>query len=126
MERRNEIVECLEMDRRREVEEDRSINKHMGLFAGKRKEYFYKIHTMREKERDNSFVEIYYYLSARNKNELSSNDNNSSTVIKTVKKGKLKEKFKEKKSKKISKKDADKDVDETEVKSKRQNKRKWF
>lgn len=23
------------MDRRREVEEDRSINKHMGLFAGK-------------------------------------------------------------------------------------------
>lgn len=35
VERRNEIVECLEMDRRREVEEDRSINKHMGLFAGK-------------------------------------------------------------------------------------------
>lgn len=34
VERRNEIVECLEMDRRREVEEDRSINKHMGLFAG--------------------------------------------------------------------------------------------
>lgn len=35
VEKRNEIVECLEMDRRREVEEDRSINKHMGLFAGK-------------------------------------------------------------------------------------------
>lgn len=35
VERRNEIVECLEMDRRREVEEDKSINKHMGLFAGK-------------------------------------------------------------------------------------------
>lgn len=35
VERRNEIVECLEMDRRREVEEDKSINKHMGLFVGK-------------------------------------------------------------------------------------------
>ncbi|XP_043471215.1 MICAL-like protein 1 isoform X2 [Leptopilina heterotoma] len=35
VERRNEIVECLEMDRKREVEEDRSINKHMGLYAGK-------------------------------------------------------------------------------------------
>lgn len=40
VERRNEIVECLEMDRRREVEEDRSINKHMGLFAGKREGKF--------------------------------------------------------------------------------------
>lgn len=38
VERRNEIVECLEMDRRREVEEDRSINKHMGLFAGKQRD----------------------------------------------------------------------------------------
>ncbi|XP_066588505.1 MICAL-like protein 1 [Prorops nasuta] len=37
VERRNEIVECLEMDRRREVEEDRSINKQMGLFAAKNK-----------------------------------------------------------------------------------------
>lgn len=35
VERRNEIVECLEMDRRREIEEDRSIHKHMDLFAGK-------------------------------------------------------------------------------------------
>lgn len=26
------------MDRRREVEEDKSINKHMGLFAGKRED----------------------------------------------------------------------------------------
>ncbi|XP_011153318.1 MICAL-like protein 1 isoform X2 [Harpegnathos saltator] len=96
VERRNEIVECLEMDRRREVEEDKSINKHMGLFA------------------------------ARNKNEQSNNDNDSSNVVKTAKKGKLKEKLKEKKLKKVSKKDADKDVDETEVKSKRHNKRKWF
>lgn len=34
VERRNEIVECLEMDRRREIEEDKSINQSMGLFAG--------------------------------------------------------------------------------------------
>lgn len=34
MERRNEIVECLEMDRKREVEEDRSIHTQMGLYAG--------------------------------------------------------------------------------------------
>ncbi|XP_053987182.1 MICAL-like protein 1 isoform X1 [Hylaeus volcanicus] len=37
VERRNEIVECLEMDRRREIEEDRSIHKHMDLFAAKKK-----------------------------------------------------------------------------------------
>lgn len=49
VERRNEIVECLEMDRRREMEEDRSIHKHMGLYA------------------------------ARNKNEVPSNNNDSMT-----------------------------------------------
>lgn len=37
VERRNEIVDCLEMDRRREIEEDRSIHRHMDLFAGKYK-----------------------------------------------------------------------------------------
>ncbi|XP_029172147.1 MICAL-like protein 1 isoform X2 [Nylanderia fulva] len=92
VERRNEIVECLEMDRRREVEEDKSINKHMGLFA------------------------------ARNKNELSDRNNDSSNAEKT-KKGKTKEKLR--KLKKVVKKDADKDVDETEVKLKR-HRRKWF
>ncbi|EZA50995.1 MICAL-like protein [Ooceraea biroi] len=35
VERRNEIVKCLEMNRRREVEEVKSINKHMSLFVGK-------------------------------------------------------------------------------------------
>lgn len=35
VEKRNEIIECLEMDRRREIEEDKSIHKHMGLLAGK-------------------------------------------------------------------------------------------
>ncbi|XP_003704533.2 MICAL-like protein isoform X1 [Megachile rotundata] len=37
VERRNEIVDCLEMDRRREIEEDKSIHKHMDLFAVKNK-----------------------------------------------------------------------------------------
>ncbi|XP_012268898.2 MICAL-like protein 1 isoform X1 [Athalia rosae] len=37
VERRNEIVECLEMDRRREVEEDRSIHEQMGIYAAKSK-----------------------------------------------------------------------------------------
>lgn len=65
------------------------------------------------------------YFLARNKNELSSKDNDSFNTGKT-KKGKIKEKLKEKKSKKAAKKDADKDVDETEVKLKRHSKRKWF
>ncbi|KAK2588006.1 hypothetical protein KPH14_004081 [Odynerus spinipes] len=38
VERRNEIVECLEMDRKRAVEEDKSIHKHMGLFAARNKD----------------------------------------------------------------------------------------
>ncbi|XP_031837339.1 MICAL-like protein isoform X2 [Nomia melanderi] len=37
VEKRNEIIECLEMDRRREIEEDKSIHKHMGLLAAKTK-----------------------------------------------------------------------------------------
>ncbi|XP_012277904.1 MICAL-like protein 1 isoform X2 [Orussus abietinus] len=37
VERRNQIVECLEMDRRREVEEDLSINRQIGLFVARSK-----------------------------------------------------------------------------------------
>ncbi|KAI4499484.1 hypothetical protein M0802_005380 [Mischocyttarus mexicanus] len=96
VERRNEIVECLEMDRKRAVEEDKSINKHMGLFA------------------------------ARNKSDATNSNNDYSPNSSKTKKNKIKEKIKEKKFKKLSKKDADKDVDETEVKLKRHNKRKWF
>ncbi|KYM95635.1 MICAL-like protein 2 [Cyphomyrmex costatus] len=80
VERRNEIVECLEMDRRREVEEDKSINKHMGLFA------------------------------ARNKNELASKSNDSSNAGKTKKgktKEKVKEKKLKKATKKDADKDVD-------------------
>ncbi|XP_011866643.1 PREDICTED: probable serine/threonine-protein kinase kinX isoform X2 [Vollenhovia emeryi] len=87
VERRNEIVECLEMDRRREVEEDRSINKHMGLFA------------------------------ARNKNELwSGKDNDSSNAGKT-KKGKMKEKKEKKFKKAMKKDaDKDVDETEVKLK----------
>ncbi|KAK3911043.1 MICAL-like protein 2 [Frankliniella fusca] len=35
VERRNEIIECLEMDRKREAEEDKSIHSRLGLFAAK-------------------------------------------------------------------------------------------
>ncbi|KAL0111485.1 hypothetical protein PUN28_012992 [Cardiocondyla obscurior] len=78
VERRNEIVECLEMDRRREVEEDRSINEHMGLFA------------------------------ARNKNELLGRDNNSNAgKTKKGKMEKLKEKKLKKVVKKDADKDVD-------------------
>lgn len=40
VERRNEIIECLDMDRRREVEEDKSIHHHLEVFAGKRFGFF--------------------------------------------------------------------------------------
>lgn len=120
VERRNEIVECLEMDRRREVEEDKSINMHMGLFVGKQRSILLIFNVTYAR----ASVERNHYFSARNKNELSGKDNDGSDTAR-VKKGKAKEKLKEKKSKKAAKKDADKDVDETEVKQKR-HKRKWF
>lgn len=37
VERRNQIIECLDMDRKREVEEDKSIHHHLEAFAGERK-----------------------------------------------------------------------------------------
>ncbi|XP_020282376.1 MICAL-like protein 1 [Pseudomyrmex gracilis] len=80
VERRNEIVECLEIDRRREVEEDKSINKYMGLFA------------------------------ARNKNKQSDKNNDSSSTEKTKKgkvKEKVKEKKSKKTTKKDADKDVD-------------------
>ncbi|XP_011308713.1 MICAL-like protein 1 isoform X2 [Fopius arisanus] len=95
VERRSEIVECLEMDRRREVEEDKSINLHMGLYA------------------------------AKSKGDLTKDLELSSKPHKS-KKLKIKGIILDKHLKKIHKKDADKDVDETEVKVKRQNKKKWF
>lgn len=38
VERRNEIVECLEMDRVREAEENDSINRHLNMYTLKREE----------------------------------------------------------------------------------------
>lgn len=38
VDRRNEIVECLEMDRVREAEEDDSINCHLNMYTSKREE----------------------------------------------------------------------------------------
>lgn len=38
VERRNEIIECLEMDRVREAEEDDSINSHLNMYTLKRDE----------------------------------------------------------------------------------------
>ncbi|XP_046740649.1 MICAL-like protein 1 isoform X2 [Diprion similis] len=93
VERRNEIVECLEMDRRREVEEDRSINEQMGIFA------------------------------AKSKADLTMCGSNDLQSLPITKKEKLKDKVKEKKVKKNHKKDADKDVDETELKLKRHKKK---
>ncbi|KAF7989252.1 hypothetical protein HCN44_007849 [Aphidius gifuensis] len=96
VERRSEIVECLEMDRRREVEEDKSINMHMGIYA------------------------------AKSKGDITEDIEESDYPQKTKKKNKFKEFVKDKHLKKSHKKDADKDVDESEVKLERQNKKKWF
>lgn len=38
VEKRNEIVDCLEMDRVREAEENDSINKHLTMYTSKRAE----------------------------------------------------------------------------------------
>ncbi|XP_008557227.1 MICAL-like protein 1 isoform X1 [Microplitis demolitor] len=92
VEKRSEIVECLEMDRRREVEEDKSINMHMELYTAK------KVNQEEPKTHKGKKIKLKEKLHIKEKNLL----------------------------KKGHKKDADKDVDETEVKVKRQNKRKWF
>ncbi|XP_044734047.1 exonuclease 1-like isoform X2 [Chrysoperla carnea] len=43
VETRNEIIECLEMDRIREAEEDESISTHLNLYAAKRDEDLHSI-----------------------------------------------------------------------------------
>lgn len=134
VERRNEIVECLEMDRRREVEEDRSINTRMGIYAGKQKkttiisnnQSFFLL------TKKNCFeFSFLFVVVAKNKGDFAKEveeqlDEEERDRSKKSKKTKLKDKAKEKILRKVHKKDADKDVDETEVKLKRQNKKKWF
>nr|CAD7423057.1 unnamed protein product [Timema monikensis] len=104
VERRNEIVECLEMDRRREAEEDLSIHTQLGIFAARGK-------------------------ASEESTTLDSHSKSSSKKDKDKKKHK-KNKEKHIKSK-TEKRDSDKDVDETEqslnkpVKEKK-NKKRWF
>lgn len=67
VERRNEIVECLEMDRRREIEEDRSIHREMDLYAGKLKKsmYIYLAKLMAVRNRHRSNDELFRYYSQK-------------------------------------------------------------
>nr|CAD7441795.1 unnamed protein product [Timema bartmani] len=104
VERRNEIVECLEMDRRREAEEDLSIHTQLGIFAARGKP----------------------------SEESMTLDSQSKSSIKKDKDKKKHKKNKEKHIKsKTEKRDSDKDVDEAEqslnkpVKEKK-NKKRWF
>nr|CAD7260788.1 unnamed protein product [Timema shepardi] len=103
VERRNEIVECLEMDRRREAEEDLSIHTQLGIFAARGKP----------------------------SEESTTPDSHSKSSSKKDKDKKKHKKNKEKHIKsKTEKRDSDKDVDETEqslnkpVKEKK-NKKRW-
>ncbi|CAG2063929.1 unnamed protein product, partial [Timema podura] len=104
VERRNEIVECLEMDRRREAEEDLSIHTQLGIFAA------------RGKPSEESMTP--------------DSQNKSSSKKDKDKKKHKKNKEKHIKSK-TEKRDSDKDVDEAEqslnkpVKEKK-NKKRWF
>lgn len=122
VERRNEIVECLEMDRKREIEEDRSIHREMDLYAGES----IKIVGI---PFINFLDNTQFDFSARNKSDNVNMTDESRRSWKLKRsKDKAKDKAKEKKSKKSNKKDADKDVDETETKlhTKRHTLRKWF
>lgn len=100
VERRNEIIECLDMDRRREVEEDKSIHHHLEVFAGKG--------TPEELEKPSS--------------------KHSPSLLKFIKKKKLK-KEKIKDSPPRVRRDADKDIDEAvkeEDTKTLKSKKKWF
>ncbi|XP_063222144.1 MICAL-like protein 1 isoform X2 [Bacillus rossius redtenbacheri] len=101
VERRNEIVECLEMDRRREVEEDRSIHHQLGIFAAKKK-VGEEVVLVPSKEQDKSSGQ-------KGKEE-------------KKKHKKIKEKLAKKKLQ--EKVDVDKDIDEVEQSLSRQNKEK--
>lgn len=96
VERRSNIIECLEMDRRREMEEDKSINMHMEIYA------------------------------AKSKGDTTEDTEGSDYSRKTRKIIKFSEFVKNKHLKKFHHKDVDKDVDESEVKLERKHKKKWF
>ncbi|CAG9760051.1 unnamed protein product [Ceutorhynchus assimilis] len=94
VERRNEIIDCLEMDRRRETEEDNSIRSQLNLYSSKR-----------DDEKDSPSTESEAKKKKKHKK--------ISKIIQT---------FKHKKEKDL-KVDIDKDVDETEVSEKGKKKK---
>lgn len=99
VEQRDEIINCLELDRLREAQEDESIATHMMQYQEKH---------IDGNENGNSVVE-------------------PPKKKKTLKLPKKKKKKKEKKDKKGAKGDADKDIDETEAKEqKKKKKKKWL
>ncbi|XP_064120277.1 MICAL-like protein 1 isoform X2 [Macrobrachium nipponense] len=97
VEQRDEIINCLELDRLREAQEDESIATHMMQYQ--------------EKHIDGI--------------ENGCATQNVSKKKKTLKLPRKKKK-KEKKDKKGAKADADKDIDETEVKESKKRKKKWL
>ncbi|XP_047469140.1 MICAL-like protein 1, partial [Penaeus chinensis] len=100
VEQRDEIINCLELDRLREAQEDESIATHMMQYQEKH---------IDGNENGNSVVE-------------------PPKKKKTLKLPKKKKKKKEKKDKKGAKGDADKDIDEMEAKEqkKKKKKKKWL
>lgn len=103
VERRNEIIECLEMDRLREAEEDDSISTSLNSYASRRDEQ--------------TAGNIAQNLEVQPTEEIA------------TKKEKSKKSKKEKKKKKSDKLDADKDVDESEssiTSSNKEKKKKKF
>lgn len=97
VEQRDEIINCLELDRLREAQEDESIATHM----------------MQYQEKHIDGIENGCAIQ------------NSPKKKKTLRLPKKKKK-KEKKDRKGAKADADKDIDETEVKEAKKRKKKWL
>ncbi|XP_068239562.1 MICAL-like protein 1 isoform X2 [Palaemon carinicauda] len=97
VEQRDEIINCLELDRLREAQEDESIATHMMQYQEKHIDGI-----------ENGCV-----------------TQNVTKKKKTLKLPRKKKK-KEKKDKKGAKADADKDIDETEVKESKKRKKKWL
>ncbi|XP_050305071.1 MICAL-like protein 1 isoform X2 [Anthonomus grandis grandis] len=95
VERRNEIIECLEMDRKREAEEDSSISSQLNLYCAKR-----------ESDKDSPKEE---------KKEKKKKHKKLNKIIHTLKPKKEKD----------HKVDVDKDVDESEVPVEKEKKKKF-
>ena len=114
VERRNEIIECLDMDRRREADEDRSIHSRLEQFGSLAKSQL-QINDIQDSRKEES--------------PISTTPNSSSKKKERkffAKKEKKKKKDKEKDKTHV---DSDKDIDEletVEVVIKEKTKKKWF